>query len=104
MSKLEPRRRTGLGLTHWLIVLISTRVLRREAKVLINQKHKDYIDSIAFSVSKNLKRFWSYLKARTKSGSVPNIVTHNGNQYSTAETKAEAFNDFFLVFYAVYEY
>ena len=71
------------------------RKLRRESKALIDRKHKEYLDSIASSVCSNPKRFWSHIKARTKSGSVPNTVSHNSNKFTSPETIAEAFNDFF---------
>ena len=72
------------------------RQLRREAKAVIDRKHRDYIESVSRSVNTNPKRFWPYIKARTKSGSIPNIVSHNGVKYSTSEAKAEVFNNFFF--------
>lgn len=70
------------------------RALRRQIKSAITRKHKEYVDSLSGSLKDNRKRFWSYLKARTKSGSIPNIVESNNLRYQDPKDKAEAFNNY----------
>ncbi|XP_028399956.1 uncharacterized protein LOC114523279 [Dendronephthya gigantea] len=72
------------------------RHLRRLVKSTIRKKHSIYIQSLQTSLKDNPKRFWSYLKSRTRSGSIPNIVKLDEHYYRNPKEKSEAFNDYFF--------
>ena len=52
------------------------RSLRSEIKKLLRESREIYIDSIDSSFKINPKRFWSVLKQTSKSGYIPDSVTH----------------------------
>ena len=71
------------------------RQLRRSIKIMIRSKKREYISSLASSVKEKPKEFWRFFKAKTTGSSLPVILTHNDEQFTTAERKADAFNKYF---------
>jgi hypothetical protein len=71
------------------------RELRRSIKSLIKSKKRDYISTLASSVNEKPKDFWRFFKAKTTGSSLPDTMTHNDRQITTAEGKADAFNKYF---------
>ena len=71
------------------------RDLRRSIKSMIRSKKREYISSLASSVKDKPKDFWRFFKAKTTGSSLPDILTHNNEQFTTSERKAGAFNKFF---------
>ncbi len=71
------------------------RVLRRIVKNMIRSKKREYISSLASSVSEKPKDFWSFFKAKTTGSTIPDTLTHNEEQFTTSEGKANAFNKYF---------
>ena len=43
----------------------------------------------------NSKRFWSFVKSKRSTSTIPNKVTYNDKVYSTVKTIATAFNEYF---------
>ena len=69
---------------------------RKELKIKIETKKKDYISGETFD-SDNLisKRFWSYVKSNTNSSRIPDNVHYQGKFRSDALDKCELYNKFF---------
>ena len=56
----------------------------------------DFENDIAQNIKTHPKRFWNYVKSRTKSRSkIPPLMTKEGTKASTASEKAEALNNYF---------
>ena len=72
------------------------RRLRRLVKSTIRKKHAIYLESLQTSLKDNPKRFWSYLKSRTRTSSIPNIVKLGEDYYRSPKEKSKAFNDYFF--------
>ena len=62
---------------------------------MIRSKKREYISSLASSVKDKPKDFWRFFKAKTIGSSLPDILTHNNEQFTTSGRKADAFNKFF---------
>ena len=68
--------------------------LRNETKSALNKSYWSHVHDLIDS--KNPKRFWSFIKTKTKSKSIPPVVKFQNERASTASDKAELFNNFFL--------
>ena len=62
---------------------------------MIRSKKREYIFSLASPVKEKPKEFWRFFKAKTTDSSLPDTLTHNDEQFITAERKADAFNKYF---------
>ena len=71
------------------------RELRRSIKNMIRSKDREYISSLASSVKEKPKEFWRFFKTKTTGSTLPDTLTHNDEQFTTAERKADAFNQYF---------
>ena len=72
------------------------RVLRNRIKNLINHKARIYVNNLCENLYGNPKKFWSFLKTKTKSNSLPQILrTINGIEAKTDLEKANLLNDYF---------
>jgi len=70
--------------------------LRNRLKNLIKQKHRDYLTSIFNNVTNNPKRFWTFIKSKSKSRGLPTFLYNNtGNKEETYLGMANLFNIFF---------
>lgn len=70
--------------------------LRRDVKRLIEFKYVEYSKSIGESITENPKRFWSFFRYKTRSNSIPDIVSYKGQLHRDSHSQAEAFNQFFF--------
>ena len=70
------------------------RRIRNQTKSELNKSYWLHVSSLI--ESKNPKRFWSFIKSKTKYQSVPPTVQLNDEVASTAADKAQLFNNFFL--------
>ena len=68
--------------------------LRNETKSALNKSYWSHVHDLIDS--KNPKRFWSFIKTKTKSKSIPPVVKFQNERSSTASDKAELFNNFFV--------
>ena len=71
------------------------RELRRKIKSMIRSKKREYISTLASSVKNKPKEFWRFFKAKTTGSSLPDTLTLNDDQFTTSESKADAFNKYF---------
>ena len=69
--------------------------LRNETKSALNKSYWSHVHDLIDS--KNPKRFWSFIKTKTKSKSIPPVVKFQNERASTASDKAELFNNFFCL-------
>ena len=61
----------------------------------MNYKYTDYLNDIKLSFKDNPKKFWSFVKATTKSSSYPLLLKYGNNLSSCSVDKANMFNNFF---------
>lgn len=52
---------------------------RKEAKLTLDNKYSDYLNDIKLSFKDNPKKFWSFVKATTKSSSYPLFLKYGNN-------------------------
>jgi hypothetical protein len=69
--------------------------LRNKVKRLMEFKYKQYINDLAKDLSSNPKQFWGFLKSKSKSKPLPNMLKDKGKEYSDPVIKANLFNRFF---------
>ena len=69
--------------------------LRNETKSALNKSYWSHVHDLIDS--KNPKRFWSFIKTKTKSKSIPPVVKFQNERASTASDKAELFDNFFCL-------
>ena len=69
--------------------------LRRETKYLIRAKFNSYIEKLTSTASNNINKIWSFFKAKSNKGSIPDTVELGDIKYDTPLRKAEVFNQFF---------
>ena len=62
---------------------------------MIRSKKREYISTLASSVKNKPKVFWRFFKAKTIGSSLPDTLTLNDDQFTTSESKADAFNKYF---------
>ena len=72
------------------------RKLRNELRVLVNQKHKSYINDSYTGLSENPKRFWGMVSSKNKKRSLPTSLEHDNITESSSVGKANLFNNFFF--------
>lgn len=53
------------------------------------------IKSVEQCIQNNSKQFWSYIKSKTKSNSLPSYLKYSANTFSTGDSICEAFTDYF---------
>ena len=71
------------------------KVLRNKLKNLVNSKYNNFIKESSQDISINPKRFWSLLRAKTKSKNIPENVYFDTSYAHTPIRKAFLFNRFF---------
>jgi hypothetical protein len=70
--------------------------LRNRLKNLITYKHKQYLTDICDNITNQPKKFWSYIKANSKSRGLPQFLYNtNGTEESDFTGMANIFNSFF---------
>jgi exonuclease III len=70
--------------------------LRNRLKNLITFKHKEYLSNICDNISNQPKKFWSFIKANSKSRGLPQFLYNtNGEEESDFNSMANIFNNFF---------
>lgn len=94
LNKKETARRSAKKLDSY-INREKYRKLRKESKLLIDKKYKEYINSLGEAIKKNPKRFWSYFRSKTKSNSIPASIKFKNRSFLSANDKAEVFNQYF---------
>jgi hypothetical protein len=73
---------------HWAYF----RKLRNQLKNLLTVKFSEYINSMGATIVDNPKRFWSYIRSKTKSKSLPKVIHSSG--FSATSAKDQAINSF----------
>ena len=68
---------------------------RSSFKNMSKQKFKDYINDVAENILINDKRFWSLVRARSRSHSLSPVITYGDLTAFEPEGKAELFNSYF---------
>ena len=65
----------------------------------LNKAYFAYVKDLTASLNTNPKRFWSFVKSRTKKQSTPGCIIYDGSRALIPEDKANVFKQFFcLVF------
>jgi hypothetical protein len=62
---------------------------------LIKTKKREYIKSLADTLTSNPKKFWKFFKSKTNKSSLPDTMTLNDATFTTSTAKADALNQFF---------
>ena len=57
--------------------------------------YTEFISSVCSDIKDNPKRFWSFVKSKRSSSTIPSKMTYNGITYSTIQLIATAFNNYF---------
>ena len=69
--------------------------IRRNAGKLIEVKYKDYLNELKSNLTEHPKRFWTFIKAKTRAYSTPQFLKY-GNVFATdGKDKANLLNSFF---------
>ena len=78
--------------------------LRRDIKRM--QKHcwKEYVTQLECNINNCPKRFWSHVKSRRKSSSLPLSMTYKNVLYTTSDAIAKAFSFFFKSIFNQYDF
>ena len=69
--------------------------MRKKLSKLIKQKRKDFIVKLGIMVKENPKRFWSYVKSKTGTRSIPNVLKWENVEAKSSTEQAKLFNDYF---------
>ncbi|KAI8502449.1 hypothetical protein Bbelb_200370 [Branchiostoma belcheri] len=72
------------------------RKLRNKLKNLLSAKYNKYLVSLSSTLQESPKRFWAFVRAKSKSRSLPTDVHLNGTVVQSAPDKANMFNDYFF--------
>ena len=64
-------------------------------KANLNKAYFAYVKDLTASLNTNPKRFWSFVKSRTKKQNTPGCIIYKGSRALTPEEKANVFNQFF---------
>lgn len=75
--------------------LESFKLLRDRVKKLESKCYSNYIALVEKSLNKNSKYFWSYVKSKSKSNSMPSSMNYTDRVYNTGDAICEAFSDYF---------
>lgn len=70
-------------------------LLRDRAKVLESKCYADYMNNVENSILRNSKYFWSYIKSKSKSNCMPNVLKYNNSTVSTGEEICNTFSSYF---------
>lgn len=70
--------------------------LRDRAKKLEQSCYQYYVATVEDSIEKAPKHFWSFIKSRTKSNSIPNNITYNGTTATTGGAICNLFSSYFF--------
>ena len=69
---------------------------RNKLRSLTKKLRRDFAKDIAHNIKSTPKRFWSYVKSKTKSRiKIPSLKEPDGTEATTPKEKAEALNQFF---------
>ena len=68
---------------------------RNKLQRAIKCNYKSYIDSLGVSVTQNPKKFWSFVKSKTGSKSIPETMKVESKEVSNSQEISEAFNKYF---------
>ena len=71
--------------------------IRRNATKLVEVKYRDYLNELKANLTEHPKRFWTFIKAKTRAYSTPQFLKY-GNVFATdGKDKANLLNSFFSV-------
>lgn len=68
---------------------------RREVKYLVRSKRTAYMKNISDNAFSHPKRFWSFFNRLSNRPSIPDTITDGDSTFTSPESKAEAFNNYF---------
>ena len=85
------RGKKGNKASSWL----KFRKLRNKLGHLLKKKYRQFINDLEPNIKSNPKRFWSFIKSKTGSGSIPTKVTWNTQTGDTPYDQANLFNRYF---------
>ena len=69
--------------------------LSKQAKQLIDAKYAEYLNNMRMSVKENLKRFWTFVRAKSAKPGIPKFINFHNAFASNPVDKANLFNDYF---------
>ena len=96
LCKLKDKYRKKANATQKILDQEAFRNCRKELKVKIEGKKRDYISGDTFDGDNLIsKRFWSYVKSNTNSSRIPETVHYQGKFRSEVIDKCELYNKFF---------
>lgn len=76
--------------------LLSFKCLRDRARNLEHSCYLNFMASVEDSIEKNPKYFWSFLKSRSKSNSMPTNIKYNNVVATSGESICNSFSSYFL--------
>ena len=69
--------------------------IRRNVAKLVEVKYRDYLNELKANLTEHPKRFWTFIKAKTRAYSTPQFLKY-GNVFATdGKDKANLLNSFF---------
>lgn len=75
---------------------LTFKLLRDRVRIMESSCYKKYIELTETSIKSNPKYFWTYVKNKYNSNSIPSTLKYNGNTFVTGESICDAFSAFFL--------
>lgn len=66
-----------------------------KVKEQLRKAYYEYVKNLTNSRGENPKKFWTFVKARTGTSSIPNVIEFNGLKGYSPSSIAELFNSFF---------
>ena len=67
-----------------------------EVKERLRKAYYVYVKNLTNSLGENPKKFWTFVKARTGTSSIPNTIEYNGLKGYSSSSIADLFNTFSL--------
>jgi hypothetical protein len=71
------------------------RKLRNSLINMLKTKYRKFINELGLSLKENPKQFWSYIKSKTGTGSVPTVVNWESKVADDPDSQASLFNEYF---------
>ena len=75
--------------------LLKYKKMRNKLQRALKNNYASYINSLGISVTKNPKKFWSFVKTKTGTKSVPETMKVDNRDVTNKKEIAEAFNKYF---------
>ena len=77
--------------------------LRKTTKAMLKNCYNNYIVKVEADMRKNTKRFWSHVKSKKASGSIPKSMKYKNSVCNTTSSIIKAFTLFFKSVFIVYD-